>query len=95
MNDRSILILSNAKVRRRRRAGGRRCWCHDPAWRVVPPTVLRDAERGEVGVLVFVMSPIADGVGVNGGGFSALFDTRGRLLFGVTGGGIASLSASS
>lgn len=41
------------------------------------------------------MSPIADGVGVNGGGFSALFATRGRLLFGVTGGGIASLSASS
>jgi hypothetical protein len=48
-----------------------------------------------VGVLAFVISPMADGVGVNGGGFSALFAARGRLLFGVTGGGIASLSASS
>jgi len=48
-----------------------------------------------VGVLAFVISPMADGVGVNGGGFSALFAARGRLLFGVTGGGIGSLSASS
>jgi hypothetical protein len=48
-----------------------------------------------VGVLVFIMSPMADGVGVNGGGFSALFETRGRLLLGVTGGGIVSLSTSS
>lgn len=38
---------------------------------------------------------MADGVGVNGGGFATPFATRGRLLFGVVGGGIASLSATS
>jgi hypothetical protein len=48
-----------------------------------------------VGVLVFVISPMAAGVGVNGGGFSVFFATRGRFSFGVAGGGIASLSASS
>lgn len=48
-----------------------------------------------VGVLVLVISPMAAGVGVNGGGCSVFFATRGRFSFGVVGGGIASLSASS
>lgn len=36
--------------------------------------------------LVLVISPMADGVGVTGGGFVGVFATF-RLLFGVVGGG--------
>ena len=39
---------------------------------------------------MLVIRPMADGVGVTGGGFVGVFATF-RLLFGVVGGGIAAL----
>ena len=45
-------------------------------------------------LLVLVMSPIAEGVGVIGGGFISLFATRLRLFGVVGGGGIIAPSAS-